>query len=161
MILTLIKINSFSVERGSGGDSVLFWYHRQFIEAAQERYLSGNTAVSVHERTTVHRNVAEYFMGKWHGILKMHSYKTSIFAPLCYCVNLGTEKPFTTKQGESGSSKRDVTAQPLKRGDSYNMRKLEELPRQLLKAEMYQEFEQEIAFNLEWHFEKMNALSFG
>ena len=52
----------FSVERGSGADVVLYWYHRQFIEAAQERYLAEN------ERAKIHQNIAEYFMGKWHGI---------------------------------------------------------------------------------------------
>ena len=76
------------------------------------------------------------------------------------CLFLDTEKPFTNKKGESGMSKRDVTSQPLQKGDNYNMRKLEELPRQLLQAEMYQEFEKEVIFNLDWHFAKMKALSF-
>ena len=76
------------------------------------------------------------------------------------CKFLDREKPFTTKKGDEGKSKRGVTSQPLKRGDRYNMRKLEELPRQLLEAQMYQEFENEDIFNLEWHFAKIKALSF-
>ena len=63
----IIDINfDFTVERGSGEDVVFYWYHRQFIEAAQERYLTAEN-VSLQERTTVHQNIAEYFIGKWHG----------------------------------------------------------------------------------------------
>jgi len=52
------------VERGSGGVEVIYWYHRQFIETARRRYLAGEH-VTKEQRLLVHRNIAEYFMGRW------------------------------------------------------------------------------------------------
>ena len=48
------------VERGADGVRVIYWYHRQFIEAAYDRYCLDETTRKKH-----HLAVAEYFMGKW------------------------------------------------------------------------------------------------
>ena len=45
---------------------MIYWYHRQFIETARERYLTGND-VTDEQKRVIHRNIAEYFMGTWQG----------------------------------------------------------------------------------------------
>lgn len=48
----------FSVERGADGVTVIYWYHRQFIEAARERYCQ-------EESSTLHSGLADFFLGVW------------------------------------------------------------------------------------------------
>ena len=49
-----------SVERGADDATVIYWYHRQFIEAAQERYCTDPTRL-----TSLHSGLADFFCGKW------------------------------------------------------------------------------------------------
>jgi hypothetical protein len=49
-----------SVERGADDATVIYWYHRQFIEAAQERYCTDPTSL-----TKLHSSLADFFSGKW------------------------------------------------------------------------------------------------
>ncbi|ELT99708.1 hypothetical protein CAPTEDRAFT_120102, partial [Capitella teleta] len=49
-------------EREADGINVIFWYHRQFIEASKERYFRNVNFVS-----EVHDELAEYFLGTWGG----------------------------------------------------------------------------------------------
>ena len=48
------------VERGSDGLRVTYWYHRQFVESAKERYCKDEETVKL-----MHATVAEYFIGTW------------------------------------------------------------------------------------------------
>lgn len=43
------------MERQSGGKTVIGWYHRQFMEAARERYFPPDV------RKNLHTDMAEYF----------------------------------------------------------------------------------------------------
>jgi len=43
------------VERQSGGKTVIGWYHRQFKEAAEQRYYPENI------RKSLHSDLADYF----------------------------------------------------------------------------------------------------
>lgn len=52
----------YLVERGSDSVRVLMWYHRQFIEAAQDRYCADEAL-----RKEMHGIVAEYYLGVWAG----------------------------------------------------------------------------------------------
>lgn len=47
----------FSVERGADGMTVMYWYHRQFIQAAMDRYCE-NAKI-------LHEALADFFSGKW------------------------------------------------------------------------------------------------
>lgn len=47
----------FSVERGADGMTVMYWYHRQFIQAAMNRYCE-NAKI-------LHEALADFFSGKW------------------------------------------------------------------------------------------------
>ena len=48
--------------RGADNVQVMYWYHRQFIEAATERYLTDDKL-----KTKYHTDIAHYFMGTWAG----------------------------------------------------------------------------------------------
>ena len=102
-------------------------------------------------------------MGKWHGTvyncLNLFSTIVANYKMKIIILFIGQEKPFTSKKGVSGAANRYVTSQPLMRGVNFNLRKLEELPRHLLQAGMYLQFEKEVMFNLEWHFAKIRAFS--
>jgi len=50
------------VNRGADNVQVLFWYHRQFIEAAQTRYLADDNL-----NRQLHAALAEFFAGTWSG----------------------------------------------------------------------------------------------
>ena len=47
------------VDRGADGVQVIFWYHRQFVEAAEARYCQGETSQKLHAA------LADYFGGSW------------------------------------------------------------------------------------------------
>lgn len=47
----------FKVERGADGMTVMYWYHRQFIQAAMDRYCE-NAKI-------LHEALADFFSGKW------------------------------------------------------------------------------------------------
>lgn len=53
-------IDEFLTERQSDGKTVISWYHRQFWETAQTRYLSDR-----HEKQSRHALLSEYFQGKY------------------------------------------------------------------------------------------------
>lgn len=53
------SLSSYLVDREANGVRVICWYHRQFIEAARDRYLSDDV-----RRKAVHSAIADYFLGK-------------------------------------------------------------------------------------------------
>ncbi|CAH3143126.1 unnamed protein product [Porites evermanni] len=118
-------LGPYLVERGlKGGTPVLSWYHRQFREAAEERFVSDPEV-----RKKRHGAIAEYFIGRWAG------------QPL----------PYVGKDGLSKTADRKVASQPLvlnqtsssdtsSKTRQYNMRKLTELPTALIGAERWQLF---------------------
>ena len=50
----------FPVRRGADGVQVIYWYHRQFIEGARQRYCS-----DLSQKQTMHMALVEFFLGKW------------------------------------------------------------------------------------------------
>ncbi|XP_061179023.1 NACHT and WD repeat domain-containing protein 2-like [Saccostrea echinata] len=91
----------YLVERGVDGLLVMYWYHRQFSEAAYDRYC-GDTDI----RQNIHAGLADFFSGTW---------------------AQGKKKPYTDRQGISDSADRQVAEQPFQNGDRYNTRKLKNL----------------------------------
>ena len=53
-------LSSFLVDRGANGARVTNWYHRQFKEAAQDRYLS-----DIQQKKKFHSAIADYFLCKY------------------------------------------------------------------------------------------------
>ncbi len=142
-------ISSYLVTRDTDGVPVIYWYHRQFIEAATDYYLSDNEMTQ-----NIHSTLADFFLGKWHG----------------------KEKPFLytdyqmKKLGVAGAeacADRKVAAQPLYFGTSssgqklYNLRKLNNLPYHLAYAPLKRQDElmSNILFNYNWLYTKLKATS--
>ena len=48
-----------TVDRGADGVQVIYWYHRQFVEAAETRYCQGEITQKLHTA------LADYFGGTW------------------------------------------------------------------------------------------------
>eukprot|EP00163_Fabomonas_tropica_P031909 TRINITY_DN777_c0_g1_i1.p1 TRINITY_DN777_c0_g1~~TRINITY_DN777_c0_g1_i1.p1 ORF type:complete len:1003 (-),score=268.05 TRINITY_DN777_c0_g1_i1:92-3100(-) len=106
-------LGNYLIERGADGQTVYAWYHRQFWEAAGERYLGTDS-----ERNARHREIADYFQSKWAGV----------------------EKPYTDKAGKQLSADRGVIPQPIFfHGKENNYRKTAELPYHLEKLEAWDE----------------------
>ena len=130
-------IGDYLIERGADGTQVVFWYHRQFIEAARERYMTDEQAMKIHE------NMSDYFLGKWSG---------------------GMKKPFVNKEGKEMSMDRLVPKQPLmfdSREDKeiYNLRKLSELPFHLLQSGNLDKMREECLCNFEFLLAKLRGTS--
>ena len=130
-------IGDYLTERGADGTQVVFWYHRQFIEAARERYLTAKQAKKIHSY------MSDYFLGKWSG---------------------GVKKPFENKEGEKKSMDRLVPKQPLmfdsREGkEIFNLRKLSELPFHLLLSENLDKMKEECLCNFEFLLAKIRGTS--
>ena len=130
-------IGDYLTERGADGTQVVFWYHRQFIEAARERYLTAKQA------KTIHSYMSDYFLGKWSG---------------------GVKKPFENKEGEKKSMDRLVAKQPLmfdspEGKEIFNLRKLSELPFHLLHSDNLDEMKEECLCNFEFLLAKIRGTS--
>ncbi|XP_026816728.1 NACHT and WD repeat domain-containing protein 2 isoform X2 [Rhopalosiphum maidis] len=133
-------------EREADGVSVLNWYHRQFRDAARERYFKNMNMV-----TYFHSSIADYYLGIWGG---------------------GNPKPFKyteiqrhrfNLQNREGSADRKVPVQPLvfysKEGTAsrYNLRKFGELPYHLVRAHRFQDLYKNVLFNYQWLHAKLSS----
>ena len=144
------ELSSYIVERSADDIVVLYWYHRQFIEATRERYLKDPEFVS-----GIRVNMLEYFLGKWGD---------------------GKEKPFVYTEHQKqrfglddihSKADRKVPNQPYIFEASvggntqlrYNKRKLFELPFHLLKNKSYDMLKTEVFFNFSWLYATLNGLS--
>ncbi|XP_052773919.1 uncharacterized protein LOC128212477 [Mya arenaria] len=123
-------ITEYVVERQSGGKKVIGWYHRQFSEAARERYLHDGI------RKKAHAAVAEYFQGIW--------------SERC--------KPLQLIKGKKGNypqNQRQVPAQPIKFSEHlYNTRKLSELSHHLVHSEQFETALTELFCDPDWLYAK-------
>ena len=131
------EIRDYLTDRGADGTRVMSWYHRQFIEVAREQYLSPEQA------TKIHKNMSEYFLGKWSD---------------------GVKKPYVNKEGKEVFMDRLVTKQPLMFDANddkpiFNHRKLSELPYHLLKSRQIEYLKNEALCNFEFVLAKLRATS--
>uniref|UniRef100_H3BFE0 NACHT and WD repeat domain containing 1 n=1 Tax=Latimeria chalumnae TaxID=7897 RepID=H3BFE0_LATCH len=118
-------LGDYLVERQADGFTVLGLYHRQFIEAVQECYLSEE------DKARRHSVLADFFKGTW---------------------SQGVRKPITLPSlNRSLNADRKVAAQPLWFSDKVaNVRKLSELPYHLLHAGRIEELKKEILGRMDW-----------
>lgn len=144
-------LTSYIMQREANGTIVFYWYHRQFIFVARERYLANRA-----HRLYVHGTLAHYFLGTWGG---------------------GQCKPFkysekqlqlmSTKRRPQDEADRKVPLQPLLFGPdsndpekiNYNLRKLSELPYHLLESRQFNDLKKEVLLNYNWLHAKLSAMS--
>ena len=130
------EIGDYLIERGADDTQVIYWYHRQFIEVATDRYLKA--------QPEVHSKLADYFLGKWSN---------------------GAGKPYVEKDGQTVVKDRLVANQPLtfrnesEKREVFNLRKLNELPHHLLHAGDLQRLKEETLCNFEFLLAKLQATS--
>ena len=130
-------IGDYLIERGADDARVVYWYHRQFIEVATDRYLKV-------KREEVHSKLADFFTGKW---------------------SSGSTKPYVDKDGHTVLKDRLVARQPLifhnqkGRVPIFNLRKLNELPYHLLHANEVKRLKEESLCNFEFLLAKLRATS--
>ena len=139
-----LDLDVFLVTRDAGDQEVFTWYHRLFKEAAIYRYLEHGEILD-----TIHRNIAEYFMGVWFGKKK----------PFEYSSFLKTRLALTQ---DDGAEDRGIMNQPLaftqnKGGVLYNKRKLVELPYHLAQISDYENLQNICIFNYTWLWTKISA----
>ncbi|XP_042898857.1 NACHT and WD repeat domain-containing protein 2 isoform X2 [Parasteatoda tepidariorum] len=133
-------------EREADGVSVLNWYHRQFRDAAIERYF-----VKPDQIKYFHSSIAEYFLGTWGG---------------------GTPKPFRYTEiqryrfglkNPEGTADRKVPLQPLVfhtkdgRVSGYNKRKFGELPFHLVRSDRFEDLFENVLFSYLWLHSKVSC----
>ena len=129
-------IGDYLIERGADDSRVIYWYHRQFIEVATDRYLGA--------RQELHSKLADYFLGKWSN---------------------GAQKPYVDKDGTTVFKDRLVARQPLTFSNEkekrviFNLRKLNELPYHLLHAGNLKRLKEETLCNFEFLLAKLRATS--
>lgn len=142
------EIHSYIVERSADDSIVMSWYHRQFIEAAKNKYLA-----DANFKKHIHQHLVEYFRGTWGG---------------------GKPKPFQYTQAQvtrfklqsaASSKDRQVPTQPyvwVEKGDGakrFNKRKLSELPFHLIKSKDYENLKHLVFFSYEWLYCKLKSSS--
>ena len=105
----------YMVERGAQGETVYGWYHRQFWEKVQERYLNRDD----HRRST--DVISAYFLGELEGNLPYIDKKTGFQVSVSR--NVTSQKLFLL-EGDRRHEQNPV----------YNIRKMVELPHALIAA---------------------------
>jgi len=126
------ELSSYMTQREANGTVAYFWYHRQFIFVARDRYLA-----KIGHRFYIHTSLAHYFLGTWgSGKCKPFTYSA-------------TQLELMGIRGkENDAADRKVPLQPLILGKHpvvvYNLRKLSELPYHLLESRQYLVLKQEV-----------------
>ncbi|XP_067662722.1 NACHT and WD repeat domain-containing protein 2-like [Haliotis asinina] len=133
LLLVRLKadLGQYLVDRGADGVRVFFWYHRQFIEAAADRYCSDPQF-----NEQMHRTLADYFAGTWAN---------------------GKAKPYIDKKGNTESADRKPASQPNKFKKGYNLRKLNNLPYQRTEAKQLNLLKEECLMNFAFLLSKLHA----
>ena len=125
------ELGQYLVERGGDGTGLYNWYHRQFWQTAEKRYIKGSPGnASVSFLASATSAIMEYFQGKWS--------QGKLYVPARKARD-GSELPQKMED-------RQVPQQPLVlSGDRdnkrmYNLRLLSELPHALITLQKWQEF---------------------
>ncbi|XP_071093650.1 NACHT and WD repeat domain-containing protein 2-like [Haliotis cracherodii] len=133
LLLVRLKadLGQYLVDRGADGVRVFFWYHRQFIEAATDRYCSDPQLNQV-----LHGALADFFAGTWAN---------------------GKAKAYLDKKGNTETADRRAATQPDKFKTGYNLRKLNNLPYQRTEAKQLGQLKQECLLNFAFLLSKLQA----
>lgn len=141
-------ISQYLVDKEVDEVRSFFWYHRQFFETANQRYLTDKSL-----KTEIHSLMADYYLGKWYGVKKPFRYTAEQMK------RLGVKSP-------DSEADRKISAQPMiysqdKEGKHvrYNKRKLNKLPYHLFEADRRQELRSICLFNFRWNQTKLKATS--
>lgn len=124
-------LNRYLVNRGDSGVQIMGWYHRQFWEAAEDRYTKDKDTCQ-----RLHVGIADYFAGRWSG---------------------DVPKPYKDKHGESEAI-RYVASQPIQLGNQMNERKLKSLPYHLAMSGNLSDLKKECLLKFDFLIHKLLCL---
>ena len=126
------ELGDYLVERGVDGVNAYAWYHRQFWETAERRYLQRSPKGELFSfANTAHTAIADYFEGRW--------CQGKPYVPSKKEVDKNSTKPIVED--------RQISAQPIvisgtrSTGRLLNKRKLRELPHSLIQLADWDRFE--------------------
>ena len=141
-------ISQYLVDKEVDEVRSFFWYHRQFFETAEKRYMSDEKF-----KEEIHSLMADYYLGKWVGVEKPFKYTPEQMK------RVGATSP-------DGKADRKISAQPLiysqdanGKNVRYNKRKLNKLPYHLFEANRHEELRSLCLLNFEWNEIKLKAVS--
>ncbi|XP_056004736.1 NACHT and WD repeat domain-containing protein 2-like [Ostrea edulis] len=143
-------VQKYIVDKEVDETRVTFWYHRQFIEASQERYLKVKRFA-----VEIHSNLADYFLGTWYNVPKPFKYTPE------------QAKKYGMSSLDSAAD-RKIAAQPVKflytdkQGKEqvrFNKRKLNKLPFHLANSDREAELKAICLYNYHFLFAKIKATS--
>ncbi|XP_063409220.1 NACHT and WD repeat domain-containing protein 2-like isoform X1 [Mytilus trossulus] len=142
-------ISSYLVDREVDDTTVFYWYHRQFIEAAQSRYLSDEIF-----EDQIQSTLADYFIGTWYNKPKPFTYSDYQVKRLKLVSN-------------TIDTDRKISPQPLtfkyivenREKERFNKRKLNRLPYHLTMAGRIEEVRSMCLFNYDFLSAKIKAVS--
>ena len=144
-------IEQFLVEREAHGLTVIYWYHRQFEQAATQRYLNDARTVRV-----IHNNMADYYIGTWSGDTKkpfkyegLLQKRLRLSDPNSSAVRHVPEQPLTFHKYDDTNNQTTVP----------NLRKMAMLPYHLYFSDRLKDLYNLIYFNYEWLHCKLPATS--
>ena len=137
----------YLADREADGVSVINWYHKTFKIAAKERYFE-----TEEDYLYFHSYLSDYFLGTYGGGISKPFKYTEI------------QKHMFKLKSKECSADRKVPTQPLyyldKHGkrSRFNLRKLSELPYQLVRCYRYKDLYDHVLFNYRWLLYKLSAL---
>ena len=143
----LQDLEHHTVERRVGGVQSIFWKHNQFRQRAEDRYLSWGD-----DKIRTHSILADYYSGKYGG-----SFKKEFIYPPRYCSKI---KLATTV----GEACRFLPTQPNFFGtteddEKYNMRKMTQLPHNLLESGRTHELRENVMCNFSYIYFRIKGSS--
>ena len=139
-------IRHYIVTRLADDTTVTFWYHRQFIETAKERYLQNRE-----DALQIHTTLSDYYEGRWYNREKPFKYSNYQMKKL----NLANPESKADRKVAQQAIKTELHNKVFK----YNIRKLNQWPFHLYHANKIEELKLNCLFNYNWLYSKMQASS--
>ena len=132
-------LNLYLADRNADNVKTVQWSHLHFAEAAEERYLNQRD-----KAPSYHKLMSEYFLGDW--VSKSRPYPGNDKGVLRYVAS----QPLYWQPMEAKVDGSDRV---------YNLRKINELPHHLLRAQMTGLYKSETMCNFEWVLAKLCGTS--
>ncbi|XP_038076753.1 uncharacterized protein LOC119744738 [Patiria miniata] len=131
-----LDLGDYLVEGGVDNSVVYRWYHRLFYETARQMYLDS--------ATLLHQALAMYFLGRWADTPKPYTEKDS--GKVAVAHRRVQSQPLILNSASAGQheSFADIGAGAKPKTVHWNLRKLTELPRHLVRGNLWEECEMEM-----------------
>ncbi len=150
------ELAGYLVTREADGVGVNYWYHRQFIQAAQNRFLG---LPEINKK--IHHLLADFFSGTWHGKPKPFKYTTFQMKKLKLSSSEGEADRKVSSQPDKYEiqNSRGTTSESNDDFIRYNIRKFNNLPYHLYHSGRQDELKKRYICDYRWLYTKLKATS--